>query len=388
MITTAMNILLKPEIVKGLNKRAIPLEVIAKKLDISVDEYKQLEKEETEVEQTFAQKLAQVYGRNWTVFLLNEAPSKPNYDEDHRTITNRKSGLGYKTYGALEEADYLINFISEIIEEPENKIPVFTTRLTPQEMAEAFREAINLPFEKQPNFEKTADAIKFWIKKLADIGINVASYQLGEDDGIRAFSLYRNTKAMVVLNTDETDNGKLFSLMHELCHILLRNTGVCDLNRSTIENFCNQFASELLIPGKVFLDLIEKYEVTPENVSETSAKIARRLRVSKLAVLTRLLQAKTISPAQYDVLSSEEYKHFNALRQAKRQREKEGRESKKSLAINKYQVNRARIGNLFLGELFNAYNSGRISPFEAGKYLGFKAKTINKFSEWASHNEG
>lgn len=383
-----MNIVLKPELVKGLNRRGIPTDVIAKKIGVSVEEYKQLEQQETEVEQALAEKLARVYGKNWTVFLLNEAPGNPSYDEDHRTTTNKEAGLGYKTFGALEEADYLINFISEITEEPENKIPVFTTRMTPAQMANAFREAIGLPFEKQPKFEKTTDAIKFWTRKLASIGINVSSYQLGEDDGIRAFSLYRNTKAMVVLNTDETDNGKLFSLMHELGHILLRNTGVCDLNRSDIENFCNQFASEILMPEAAFQELIKKYEVTAENASETSIKIARRLRVSKLAVLTRLLQSKTISSGQYDALATEEYKHFNALKKAKRERERQGRESNKPVIINQYSVNKARIGTLFLGELFSAYNSGRITPFEAGKYLGFKAKTINKFNEWASHNEG
>ncbi len=56
--------------------------------------------------------------------------------------------------------------------------------------------------------------------------------------------------------------------------------------------------------------------------------------------------------------------------------------------INPYVVNKARIGNLFLGELFNAYHSGKITPFEAGKYLGFKPDKISKFNEWATSNGG
>jgi Zn-dependent peptidase ImmA (M78 family) len=384
-----MNILLKPEIVKGLRRnKPIPLEIIAKKLGISVEEYKQLEEQEKELDSAEAQKLASMYGRNWTVFLLNEAPAKPNYDEDHRSTNNQKTGLGYKTYEAVEEADYLIDFIVDIAEDDDNKIPVFTTKLSPREMAKRFRKEINLQFKDQPEFENTADAIKFWVNRLAKIGINVATYQLGDDDGIRAFSLYRKTKAMIVLNTDETDNGKLFSMMHELAHILLRNTGVCDLNRSDIENFCNQFASELLIPDDVFTQLLEKYAVTSENAAETSPKLARRLRVSRLAILTRLLETKTISTKQYDALSREEYLKFNMLRKAKRDRQERRSESKKSLAINPYLVHSARIGGLFLAELFNAYHSGRITPFEAGKYLGFKPKTISKFNEWATHNEG
>lgn len=384
-----MNIVVKPEIVSGLRRnKPIPIEAIAKKLEISVDEYKDIEKHGKELDQNTAQKLAGMYGRNWTVFLLNEAPAKPNYDEDHRTIANQKTGLGYKTYEALEEADYLIDFVVNISDEGENKIPVFTTKLSPKEMAESFRKATGLSVKNQPDFKSTGEAIKYWIAKLSNLDINVASYQLGEDDGIRALSLYRKSKGMIVLNTDETDNGKIFSLMHELCHILLRNTGVCDLNRSTVESYCNQFASEMLIPTSLFEELVEKYEVSAENADETAIKIARRLRVSRLAILTRLLNAKVISPKLYDTLSAEEYKKFNSLRQAKKARQERNKASDKPAMINPYVVNKARIGNLFLGELFNAYHSGKITPFEAGKYLGFKPDKISKFNEWATSNGG
>jgi Zn-dependent peptidase ImmA (M78 family) len=254
-------------------------------------------------------------------------------------------------------------------------------------MANEFRKVTGNSISTEPSFKTTAAAIKHWINQLAKLGINVASHPLGEDDGIRAFSLYRSTKAIIVLNSDETDNGKLFSLMHELSHILLRNTGVCDLKRSEIENFCNRFASEILIPDGILSQLIEKYDVSDENSEDTSGKIARRLRVSKLAVLTRLLQEKIIKPTTYDKLSVEEYKKFSSLKQNKIERQKKNAASGKSTGVNPYLLNKARIGNYFLGELFIAYNSGKITPFEAGKYLGFKPKTINKFSEWASHNE-
>src|SRR5207253_2786725 len=107
------------------------------------------------------------------------------------------------------------------------------------------------PFDKQPNFRYASELFRYWINVLGSLGINVSRYSLEEEDKIRAFSIFKERKAVIVINTDDADNGKTFSLFHELCHVLLRNTGICDLHDDeSIETYCNNFASEMLIPQK------------------------------------------------------------------------------------------------------------------------------------------
>lgn len=376
---TRMNVTLKPSILKSMRQhRNMPEEVVASRLKISLQDYRELELNEREVTIAEANRIASIYKRNWTLFLLKDAPVRPNFGQDNRTANNQKTALGYLTFEAVEEAKYMLDFIVSSAEDTTNKIPQFGRASDPELMAEKFREEINVPSDTNEKLPDATTALNFWIERLGQIGINVSSYKLGEDDKVRAFSLFQAFKATIVLNSEETDKGKLFSLMHELAHILIRNTGVCDLSRDNIESFCNKFASHVLIPTARFIELVEKYNVSDENANETSASIARSLKVSKLAVLTRMLESDFIKSKCYDSLAAEEYKIFNI----RKQQLKEGREGKKPV-VNPYVVRKARIGNLFLNEIFEAYHQARITPYEATRYLGFKnASIVGKFDQW------
>ncbi len=381
-----MNITIKPNILITMRKnRHIPVSILAEKLKISKEEYLSYESEPREVTIEEASKIAKIYKRNWSLFLLESPPEKPNFGQDHRTKDNKEAGIGYLTYDALEEANYLLDFVTSIAEDKTNKIPKFDTTDKPKDMAKKFRDILKISLEDLDKLPSTADATKFWIKKLGTIGINISTHKLGDDDGIRAFSIFRDFKAAIVLNSEETDNGKLFSLMHEVGHILIRNTGVCDLHRDSIESFCNEFASQVLIPSETFDLLLERHKVNAENAAITSQTLARSLGVSRLAVLTRMLTTKIIGTTLYDTLSSEEYRKFYIQKQQKRKRQKD---SSVKPIINPYVVRKARLGNLFLGDILQAYHQSKITPFEASNYLGFKPQTIGKFNEWVGTHEG
>jgi len=48
---------------------------------------------------------------------------------------------------------------------------------------------------------------------------------------------------------ESTEGAKIFTFLHEYCHLLLRRTGISDeQNGNRIEKFCNQFAASCLIP--------------------------------------------------------------------------------------------------------------------------------------------
>jgi len=376
-----MNVTISPTILKAMREhKHIPEEVAATRLKISLDDYRAFESSEHEVSIAEANKIAGIYKRNWTLFLLKKAPGIPNFGQDNRTANNKKTALGYLTFEAVEEAKYTLDFIVSSAEDTTNNIPQFDRASDPEVMAEKFREAIGVPADTNEKMPDAATTLNFWIERLGQIGINVSNYKLGEDDKVRAFSLFNQFKATIVLNSEETDKGKLFSLMHELGHILIRNTGVCDLSRDSIESFCNKFASHLLIPTARFIELVQKYKVEDANADATSTSIARSLKVSKLAVLTRMLENDFIGSKCYDTLATEEYRIFNIRKQML----KKGREAKKTKpVINPYVVRKARIGSLFLNEIFDAYHQTRITPYEATRYLGFKnAGIVGKFDQW------
>ena len=72
---------------------------------------------------------------------------------------------------------------------------------------------------------------------------------------MRGFSIARKPLPVIVLNRADSPRARLFSLVHELTHVYLGNSGLCDLSEdgppnvdANIEMFCNAVAAETLMP--------------------------------------------------------------------------------------------------------------------------------------------
>lgn len=384
-----MNVTIKPTILKTLREnRRIPTQSMAEKLKMPKESYEAYEENEMSLSIEQAGKIAKIFKRNWTVFLLNEPPEKPRFKNDNRTNNLQTSGIGLKTYDALEEANYLLNFIVEITDDKTNKIPTLSSELPASALATEFRKTINRPVDKDPEFRDSGEALNFWIKQLGSIGINVSRFPLGENDGVRAFSIHKDNRAIIVINSDDSNNGKIFSLFHEVAHILRRNTGICDLHRDeNAESYCNNFASEILVPTNRYQALIRDLTINNDTALRQATEIAKKLKVSRLTILTRFLKGRLISKTKYDDLYQTElasYQKYKEQQEAIRSAAK----AKGTIKINPYALKRARLGRLFTNEIFDAMHQSRVSPFQASKYLGFSVGKIGSFNEWVGQNEG
>ena len=96
---------------------------------------------------------------------------------------------------------------------------------------------------------------------MQDLGILVFQARGAEVDEMRGFSVAEEPMPVIVLNTRDAPNGRVFTLFHEFCHLLLRKGGICDLRDrrshrpedSALEVFCNAVAAETLVPRREFV---------------------------------------------------------------------------------------------------------------------------------------
>ena len=65
----------------------------------------------------------------------------------------------------------------------------------------------------------------------------------------RGFTLLDSYAPIIFINGRDSSNGKLFTIIHEFCHVLLGEEGVSDGNS---EPYCNRFAAEFLVPESLF----------------------------------------------------------------------------------------------------------------------------------------
>jgi Zn-dependent peptidase ImmA (M78 family) len=115
---------------------------------------------------------------------------------------------------------------------------------------------------------------------------------------MRGFSISKRPYPVIVLNSKDSPNGKIFTLIHEFIHLLLDNGGICDLddhddgseNQKT-EFFCNMTAGAILVPQESLLGdrivyVADKRKDWPDEELEA---LADKYSVSPEVILRRLL---------------------------------------------------------------------------------------------------
>ena len=92
------------------------------------------------------------------------------------------------------------------------------------------------------------DGISNVIEVLEDNGIKVI--EIPEDNNFDGLSGYANGNIpLIVVNGNFSSERKRYTALHELGHLLLNTPA--DMPAKTVENICNIFASEMLLPSNV-----------------------------------------------------------------------------------------------------------------------------------------
>lgn len=344
-----------PIILKKLRMNSgYSIEELAKKLDVRVEKIVNVEEGKDSFTLTQIKKLADIYKVPLVAFFSKDIPDIPSLP-DYRI--NREKKLNPEVFIAIRRAKYLSEEIRELSGK-KSKIPHFPNE-SPEELARTLREYLKLGI---PQFETPNRALEFYKEVLEkELSIMILELPLKAED-VRAFSLSLDL-SVIVLNESDEPQVKLFSLFHELAHLLKHGNGICSIDLSEehfgIERFCNKFAAEFLVPSE---DLMAKIKNTTLSNIEIS-KLAKRYCVSVQVMMLRLLDLGLISKETY-------YEFKNRFDKSKLKR-KGGRRNWEKTFSN-------RIGKMALSEISKAYKSGDISFFEAVKMLDINTKYAEK----------
>lgn len=184
-------------------------------------------------------------------------------------------------------------------------------------------------------------------------------------DEFRGFAMSDKLAPVIFINTADCPEARLFTLMHEACHIWIASSGVSDAdpgaNRKE-EIFCNAVAAEFLVPEKEFRSLWKRYEDWKENLPEITA----RFRVSEWVIARRALTCGFISDSQY--------REFIAMKIAQyKARQKDG-----SPAYSRIQT--GRISKALATAVTSEALSGRMLLRDASRLIGIKPHKIGEYS--------
>jgi len=353
-------------------------EVVKKIKGITTDTIREWEKKDGVAKPTFAhiERLSTIYKRPLSAFLLPAPPKETFFPTDFRTLPSKeKQPLKPKTYLAIRKARRFqysaIELIKELGEESKKLSIKANLSDNPETLAEKMRIQFGVKgFPSSVYFTKEA-ALDEWIKTLENNGILVFQISITMNKKIRGFSLIDEDIPVVILRRSDETSAKIFTLFHELAHLLLREGGICDLEESDIshEKFCNHFAGAFLVPKDKLLNhsvvkANEKIREWPDNFLKD---IAWDFKVSKEVILRRLWILD---------LTTKEYYHKKHEEWESKYKEPFGRGKKDEIKICLQER-----GKKYISMAFDAYERKKIDGVGLADYLGVTSDKVSKIKE-------
>jgi Zn-dependent peptidase ImmA (M78 family)/transcriptional regulator with XRE-family HTH domain len=293
------------------DERAYSIQEAAELIGISVSELNALELGEALPNITLFRRIADKYHYPYATLAMPEPLPPLQPPKDFRTFAGREPTTSPETMLAFEEAIETQGAIAELadVEPALYKKPVLPSASLTSKVAElAKRERTYLGVSDTVQLQRWKDrrtAYKGLREAIESRGVFVFEKDMPTTD-CRGFSVYEpvGIPIIIISKNEETPQAKLFTLLHEYAHLLLRDSGLCDEDRkskSPVERFCNQFAASFLMPAQ----LIQR-ELTPilqrgkPVDAETVRHLARRLRVSQESLALRLEELGYAKRGFYD----------------------------------------------------------------------------------------
>ncbi|MDD3526782.1 MAG: XRE family transcriptional regulator [Bacteroidales bacterium] len=377
-----------PNVLKWARESAqMTEETAAAKVSVPIDKLKDWEAGTSQPTIRQAQTLAKAYKRPFALFFLPDIPRDFQPLQDFRKSESK--ALTTSSIFIIREIQQKQAWISDVNSENNEEKLSFVGRFTidnnPQKVAQDILSTLKI----NPASYKSENPIKEWIDAAETNGIFISRTSFIhtrlklDSEELQGFAIADPYAPFVFINSDNWNAPQLFTLVHELAHIWIAETGISnevepELKQKDklhpVELFCNEVAANALMPKEIVLS----FDTASFQSSKEVFKAARQLGVSSFALLVRALNLGIISTSAYQKLKREadidfaEYLKKEAIKKAKlRKKEKPG-------GPNYYLLQSNRNSRLFTQTVLDAFRGGFIEPTLASNLLNVQ---INKFQK-------
>lgn len=259
--------------------------------------------------------LAELYKRPFALFLLDQVPKTFTVMKSFRRVPDSDDlalsfALASQLRQALQRRDVALELAPEVGEEPKKFTEKAALSEDPAHVAERIRTILGIATAVQEGWKDDYEAFRAWRQALEALGI-LAFQASGVDvEEARGLSTFFPVFPLVLLNSGDAVRARIFTLAHELGHLLLHSearldpASVLDDPNEDEEVWCNEFAGALLVPLAALS--WPSQGRSPEDFDWGQLKAeANRFKVSREVILRRLLTGARLTKKQYQELRRE-----------------------------------------------------------------------------------
>lgn len=197
------------------------------------------------------------------------------------------------------------------------------------------------------------ESVGVLVMRQSDVGHYTRPLRVEE---FRGFAIADDYAPIIFVNHADALGARLFTLIHELCHIWIGQSGISDASTRTHreeEILCNAVAAEFLVPASEFETL---WQQELESWQANLPALEAHFHVSTWTLARRALTLNFITLDEYQ-------RYINAQQAAYRDREDSGGPSY-------YRTKKAQISQRFSRAVVSQALSGQLLLREASQLLG------------------
>ncbi len=316
-----------------------------------------------------------LYKRPIALFFFPEPPKEQDLNQSFRTLPEHEiESLSSDAKYALRQAKAMQIALMELtdgINPSKHKIfrdIQFNIKDDVILTSTHVRKYLGITLDEQKSWKDSDDALKSWRTLIEGKGIFVFKRSFKQEE-VSGFCLKDNEFPIIYLNNSTPKTRQVFTLFHELAHILLNTNGITKIDDSyintlsgenkSIEIYCNRFAGEFLVPNE---DFSHQLNIDTWN-DESIGKLANDYYVSCQVILRKLLDRSLVDPMFFDT----KMKKWNEEYEKNRLNRSGG---------NYYNTQTTYLGNNFLSLAFGKYYQGQCTIEQLADYLDIKVKSI------------
>ncbi len=361
-----INININPKVLQWARQEAgYNIEEVAIKLSIDSDRYISWEKEGKGIPFGKLQNLATYYKRQLAVFFLSEVPKKIKRPKDFRNLSPADSSLSKEILLPLRRSVHLQSIANDLKGENYwkkklNWIEEIENIESEQEITTRLRDLLGVGIEQQLKWKSGSVAYRNWRMAIEEkLGILIFQFSMPMDE-LQGFCMTDSLPYVIVTNSNHSYTGRIFTLFHELAHIIRHQSGMCLVDKveqnQKEEWACNTFAGNFLAPVNTLvptddLKLIETY--------------SRKLKISREVYLRRLKEEGMLPDVKF----------YTLLDEIKATYKNDDKPKKKAFVLPEVKSKASR-GETFYNIVFEAINASHINYTDAAHALGLRVNRL------------
>lgn len=332
-------------------------------------------------------RMSRTYRRPLLTFYLDKPPSIGDRGEDFRTLSEHFEEENVYVDTLIRDTKARQSLIKEtLVDENEGFKVDFVGRNKVDQgvvyISQGLKEVLKLDLDEFRIQSDYGEAFKYLRHRAEEIGIfvllqgNLGSYHTNISvTAFRGFALSDDIAPFIIINDRDAKSAWSFTLLHEMAHLALGQTGVSGAYaEKRIEKFCNDVASEVLLPTSELKDF-QPSNLDFENIALEISDYAFSKKVSSSHAAYRLFRSGIIAKNLWTQLSEYYHQQWNNQREKEKQKYKQREGGPSPYVLKKY-----KLGAL-VGMVQRFAYSGALSTTKAGFVLNIKPLKVHRLFE-------